>query len=110
MKFADDGHGSRKRIGIAAARHATSKLVQSEDLFHIQTLFRGEALASIGSVSHMTITSRVAATEGARLKVDGGIAGKVEKVGAPVGTTLRVRRFLSLGGGGGKSFTTRLRV
>ncbi|HNO85677.1 MAG TPA: DNA mismatch repair endonuclease MutL [Anaerolineales bacterium] len=96
VEIADDGHGiPANELELAAARHATSKLVQSEDLFHIQTLgFRGEALASIGSVSHMTITSRVAdAAEGARLKVDGGIAGKVEKVGAPVGTTLRVENL-----------------
>ncbi|MBP8047597.1 MAG: DNA mismatch repair endonuclease MutL, partial [Anaerolineales bacterium] len=96
VEIADDGYGiPANELELAAARHATSKLVQSEDLFHIQTLgFRGEALASIGSVSHMTITSRVAAaTEGARLKVDGGIAGKVEKVGAPVGTTLRVENL-----------------
>lgn len=96
VEIADDGHGiPANELELAAARHATSKLVQSEDLFHIQTLgFRGEALASIGSVSHMTITSRVAAVaEGARLKVDGGIAGKVEKVGAPVGTVLRVENL-----------------
>ncbi len=96
VEIADDGHGiPANELELAAARHATSKLVKSDDLFHIQTLgFRGEALASIGSVSHMTITSRVAsAKEGARLKVDGGIAGKVEKVGAPVGTVLRVENL-----------------
>ena len=96
IEVADDGHGiPGDELELAAARHATSKLVQSEDLFHIQTLgFRGEALASIGSVSQMTITSRVAsANEGARLKVDGGISGKVEKVGAPVGTVLRVENL-----------------
>lgn len=96
IEVADDGHGiSADELALAASRHATSKLVQSDDLFHIQTLgFRGEALASIGSVSRMTITSHVeSAQEGARLSVDGGIAGKVEKIGAPVGTVVRVENL-----------------
>lgn len=96
IEVADDGHGiPADELELAAARHATSKLTQSEDLFHISTLgFRGEALASIGSVSNMTIVSRVqSAKEGARLKVDGGISGKVEKIGAPVGTVLRVENL-----------------
>ena len=96
IEVADDGHGiSSDELGLAASRHATSKLVQSDDLFHIRTLgFRGEALASIGSVSHMTITSRVeSASEGARLRVNGGVSEKVEKVGAPVGTVVRVENL-----------------
>ncbi|KXK15038.1 MAG: DNA mismatch repair protein MutL [Chloroflexi bacterium OLB14] len=96
IEVADDGFGiAADELNLAAARHATSKLVRSDDLFQILTLgFRGEALASIGSVSHMTMTSRVESTkEGARIKVEGGIASKVEKVGAPVGTTVRVENL-----------------
>lgn len=93
IEVADNGSGIPSgELELAVSRHATSKLVRSDDLFSISTLgFRGEALASIGSVSHMTITSRVEREkEGARIKVEGGIASKPTKVGTTVGTTVRV--------------------
>ncbi len=93
IEVADDGHGiPADELPLAVTRHATSKLASAAELFAIRTLgFRGEALASIASVSRLTITSRTAESPlGARLRVDGGHAGEIEPVGAPVGTLVRV--------------------
>jgi DNA mismatch repair protein MutL len=93
IELADDGAGIDPReLALAVARHATSKLASTEDLFHIATLgFRGEALASIGSVSRLTITTcRPGEKTGARLLVVAGQVSPVEQTGAAPGTVVRV--------------------
>lgn len=92
----DNGNGMPlAELPLAVERHATSKLFRSEDLFKIETLgFRGEALASIGSISRLTITSRTPdAQNGGKLVVEGGIAQTYEVAGSPQGSTIRVENL-----------------
>lgn len=93
IQIADDGIGiPSDEIALAVSRHATSKLSKAEDLFDIRTLgFRGEALASIGSVSKLTISSKFhEADVGAEIKVDGGKSDGVLPKSAAKGTLVRV--------------------
>lgn len=96
IEIADDGQGiPAPELPLAVERHATSKLTRADDLFHITTLgFRGEALASIGSVSQLTLTSALPGNPaGARIKIDGGHATPLETIGAPQGTVVRVEHL-----------------
>jgi len=96
IEVSDDGSGiPTDELPLAVARHATSKLETAGDLSKIATLgFRGEALASIGSVSHLTITTRPRDAEmGSHLIVDGGSVGNVQPLGAAAGTVIRVENL-----------------
>jgi DNA mismatch repair protein MutL len=94
IEVADDGMGiSSDELSLAIGRHATSKLSSAEDLFRIETLgFRGEALASISSISRFMISSRSRDEEiGSRLIVEGGNPGEIQTFGSPIGTVVRVQ-------------------
>jgi DNA mismatch repair protein MutL len=93
IEVSDDGNGiAPDEIEKAVARHATSKLEKADDLFHITTLgFRGEALASIASVSHFILTSKSSdQTSGTKLIIDGGKLVSIENSGVPLGTVVSV--------------------
>lgn len=96
VRVIDDGGGiPPDQLKLAFAPHATSKLQTDEDLFRIQTMgFRGEALASIGSVSHARILSRIAANHEAYELINrGGDLSDVQAAAGNVGTTIEIRNL-----------------
>ena len=93
VRVEDDGEGmTQDEAVLALERHATSKISRLEDLAAITTLgFRGEALPSIASVSHLLLRTRArGASRGTELRVSGGVIASTREVGAPEGTTLEV--------------------
>ncbi|MDA0786011.1 MAG: DNA mismatch repair endonuclease MutL, partial [Proteobacteria bacterium] len=88
----DDGSGmTADELGLAVERHATSKLPDN-DLTHIATLgFRGEALPSIGSVSRLSIASRIVGSDGWQIRVEGGRVHDVQPAPLTAGTRVEVR-------------------
>ena len=93
IRVEDDGCGMQREDALRALeRHATSKIAAVEDLFRIATLgFRGEAVPSIGSVSHMDLRTRVRGElEGTRVVVEGGLVAEVATCGMAAGTTITI--------------------
>ncbi len=96
IQVSDDGSGiPSDEVEIALARHATSKLRQTDDLNRLSTLgFRGEALSSIAAVSQLTLTSRHREEQlGTQIRVDGGVITHRSEIGAPAGTVVRVENL-----------------
>ena len=95
LRIRDDGHGiSKDDLPLSLSRHATSKIDSLDDLEAVGTLgFRGEALASISSVTRLTLTSRAqGADEAWQVLAEGrDMAAQVSPAAHPVGTTLEVR-------------------
>ncbi|MCA9915155.1 MAG: DNA mismatch repair endonuclease MutL, partial [Anaerolineae bacterium] len=96
IRVSDDGQGIPvTEVQLALVRHATSKLRSAQDLQHILTLgFRGEALASIAAVSHLTLSTRQRDEDvGTEVRVEGGALVRNKPIGAPAGTVITVENL-----------------
>jgi len=95
IRLRDDGQGIEKDdLSLALSRHATSKITNLDDLEAVQSLgFRGEALASISSVSRLTLTSRTADQEACwQVQTEGrDMTAEVSPAAHPQGSTVEVR-------------------
>lgn len=96
IRVSDNGIGmEREDALLALERHATSKVSSIEDLEKIHTFgFRGEALASIASVSQFELESRTAdAIHGTKVNVEGGVFRSVEESGCSPGTHISINNL-----------------
>lgn len=96
IRVSDNGTGmEREDALLALERHATSKVSRIEDLENIHTFgFRGEALASIASVSQFELQTRTAdAINGTKINVDGGVFRSVEESGCSPGTHISINNL-----------------
>ncbi len=96
IRVTDNGTGiAAEDVETAFLRHATSKIGTAEDLSHIETLgFRGEALASIAAVAHVTVKTRTASDEaGILLRINGGEKKELSEIGTAQGTSMLVENL-----------------
>ena len=95
MRVRDNGTGIGKQdLALALSRHATSKIASLEDLESVQSLgFRGEALASVSSVSRLTLTSNTQGQESAWQVITQGrdMEAQLQPAAHPIGTSVEVR-------------------
>jgi DNA mismatch repair protein MutL len=96
IRVTDNGCGiPKEEVSLAFLRHSTSKIKSVEDLFTVSSLgFRGEALASIASVSQVEIITKTSVgLTGTRYQIEGGTERSIEEIGAPEGTTFIARNL-----------------
>ncbi len=96
IRVVDNGHGIHPDdLELALCNHATSKLANADDLFAVRTMgFRGEALASIAGVGHVTLQARMADQEvGVELTSNGGELSPVRVWNGSAGTRIEVRHL-----------------
>lgn len=95
IRVTDNGNGMSKKDAVQAfERHATSKISNDHDLFRIRTLgFRGEALASIASVSKIIMWTSDGETEGTEVQIDGGRLVKHDNAAFRKGTDITVSQL-----------------
>ena len=95
VKIVDNGKGiSANDIPLSLESHATSKIRKIEDLEHTYSMgFRGEALASIASISELTMMTKTAEENGTKIIAEAGEIVEVEEIGIPVGTTIMVEKL-----------------
>ena len=93
IRITDNGKGIMPDdMDMAFERHATSKIRKAEDLETVTSMgFRGEALASIASISHVEVVSKALGNDiGCRVEMKGGNMLNKEEAGCPQGTTITV--------------------
>ena len=96
IQVIDNGSGmSETDARMSLERHATSKIKNIEDLFHIRTMgFRGEALASIAAVAQVELKTKRAEDEtGVYIEVENSVVKKQEPIAAPVGTSIAMKNL-----------------
>lgn len=96
IQVIDNGKGmNRVDAELCFARHATSKISSAEDLFALHTKgFRGEALASIAAIAHVTLQTREPESEtGHKLFVEGSVLKATEEVVCPIGTSFEIKNL-----------------
>ena len=96
IQITDNGEGmAQADVAMSLRRHATSKIKNQGDLFRIRTLgFRGEALPSIASISHLTIvTAADGEVYGTKLVAKGGEIESQDPISTPVGTKITVENL-----------------